>query len=117
MSAFSPYIIGHFSIAVSQAVASIPLLLSEPGSMKTPPTKNQHTVSDVIAISERQGALAIRAAWMRRMGLSQQEIDQACSDPNEPINVAEETENLRAAEELPQATPPSSELKKWATNV
>jgi hypothetical protein len=77
----------------------------------------QVAVTTHVALSERQQALTIRAAWMRQMGLSQQEIDQACSDPNESVDLKEEIRNLKAAERLPVITPPSSVLRKWATWV
>jgi hypothetical protein len=117
MNSFSQFVGGHFGFAVSQAVANIPLILGEPGPMNPLSTRNQTIVSGTIEISERQRALVIRAAWMKRMGLAQEEIDRACNDPKEPIDLTEEIENLQAAEKLPQTTPPSSELKKWATDV
>jgi hypothetical protein len=80
-------------------------------------TAGQTVVATPVFFSKRKLALTIRAAWMRKMGFSQQEIDEACSDPNEPVELQEEIRNLQAAERLPLITPPSSTLKKWATWV
>jgi hypothetical protein len=63
---------------------------------------------------ERKRALDIRAAWMRKMGLSQEEIESACKDDGSPIDLDEELDNLRAAETLPGITPPKSVLESWA---
>lgn len=63
---------------------------------------------------ERAKALEVRAAWMREMGFSQEEIDEACADNNTLVSLREEEDNLRAAIELKEITPPISVLESWA---
>jgi hypothetical protein len=71
------------------------------------------TCGDRLSGSRAQ-AFAIRAAWMRKMGFSDEEIKEACLDDGSPINLEGEQENLRCAHELKDVTPPIAVLKSWA---
>jgi hypothetical protein len=61
-------------------------------------------------------ALQFRAAWMRKMGFTQEEIDAACLDDGSPIDLAEELEQLHYANLLKDATPSWAVLDSWAIN-
>ncbi len=63
---------------------------------------------------ERKIAFDVRAKWMTRMGHSPEEIAEACIDDGAPIDLADEIENLRCAQELKEITPPISVLESWA---
>jgi len=71
-------------------------------------------VKDVVFDSERTRGLRIRAEWMRKMGLSEEEIAEARIDDGSPVNLDEERENLRCVLDLKVITPPISVLKSWA---
>ena len=61
-------------------------------------------------------ALQFRAAWMRKMGFTQEEIDAACVDDGAPIDLQEELEQLHYANLLKDATPSWDILDSWAIN-
>lgn len=93
--------------------ASVVEVLKEIRVTETYPAKSQ-TARKEVAISERERALTIRAAWMRQMGLAEEEIKEASEDKSSPIDLDHEIRNLWAAERLAQITPSRSELHDWA---
>jgi len=65
-------------------------------------------------VSERAQAFGMRAAWMNKMGFSQEEIAEACADDGSPIDLQEEQEHWHYANKLDEITPPASVLKSLA---
>ncbi len=65
-------------------------------------------------VSERAQAFGVRAAWMSKMGFSEEEIAEACADDGSPIDLKEEQEHLCYANKLDEITPPASVLKSLA---
>lgn len=55
----------------------------------------QSAVAWQIASTQAQ-ALAMRAKWMRRLGMSEEEIAEKCDPARYPADLQEEAENLRA---------------------
>jgi hypothetical protein len=66
------------------------------------------------SVNARSQAFAIRAVWMRKMGFSEEEITEACTDDGSQINLQEEQEHLYYADKLQEITPPRSVLESWA---
>src|SRR6266404_5493018 len=67
---------------------------------------------DGASVAVRSGdPMAIRAIWMRMQGLSEDEISEMCDPAVYPGNVADELENLRAAQELRQSHLTSEDLE------
>src|SRR5262245_28402214 len=64
----------------------------------------------------RSLALQVRAKWMRKMGVHEDEIAVHCADDGSPISLEEELEHLRAGYELDHLTPPVAVLKSIAYN-
>jgi hypothetical protein len=64
-------------------------------------------------LTEKQQALAVRGEWLRRKGLSDEEIKAFTEAYGEPVSLAEEMANLRAVEELERITPSSDQLRAW----
>jgi hypothetical protein len=49
---------------------------------------------------KQQIALAVRRAWLARMGMAADEINENCDEQRFPLNLDEELENWRALEKL-----------------
>ncbi len=67
------------------------------------------------AVSETgaDAAYVLRVAWMRRMGLDEDEIaDSIRDDP--PRDVRQEVRQLRALDGLDRTTPPAEVLRRYA---
>ncbi len=63
--------------------------------------------------NEADAAYVLRIAWMRRVGLDEDEIAESIRD-NPPVSVHEETKQLKALDSLDQITPPAEVLRKHA---
>lgn len=99
----------------SQAIAILlPVTASAAGATPGYRAESRSALSQPMVETDQQKALAIRAQWMRRMGLSEEEIQEACQSDT-AADLDEEMENLRAAEQLAQVTPPRQVLEQWAT--
>jgi hypothetical protein len=86
------------------------------GAEKSPAgyrVEGQVAVAPPVTISERQQALAVRAAWMRLMRLTEEEIAEALATHDE-VSLVEETANLRAAEELAEHSISNERLLAFA---
>jgi hypothetical protein len=66
--------------------------------------------------TEKQQALAVRQEWLRRKGLSDEEIKAFTEAYGEPVSLEEEIANLRAVEELQRMTPSAEQLRSWVDN-
>jgi hypothetical protein len=64
--------------------------------------------------NERMLALQIRAAWMRTMGFTPQEIAEACADDGSQVQIIEEQEHLVYAKLVLEITPSRVILESWA---
>ena len=63
---------------------------------------------------EQWQALAeVRIAWMRRMRLSEEEIEESLRD-EPPISVQEEMKQIKALDHLDEITPPGEVLDQYA---
>jgi hypothetical protein len=67
--------------------------------------------------SKKQIALDARRAWMRRMALSEEEIEQSCHLGDPSLDLDEELKQLWAAIELSRITPGYAELRDAARRV
>jgi hypothetical protein len=63
--------------------------------------------------TEADAAYVLRIAWMRRMGLDEDEIAESIRD-NPPADVQEEMKHLKALDSLDRITPPADVLRKYA---
>jgi hypothetical protein len=63
--------------------------------------------------TEAEAAYVLRIAWMRRMGLDEDEIAESIRD-DPPLNVQEELKQLKALDSLDKITPPAEVLSKHA---
>src|SRR5206468_2014746 len=96
------------AITIPASAVGLPLTWGEPYRVG-----NQTSTKAYIMANDRSQALKIRAAWMRKMGFSEDEIAEACADDGSPVDLNEELENLRSAEVLKEITPPASVLESW----
>jgi hypothetical protein len=78
------------------------------------PSEMQLHVDGKILAIPSSDPMAIRAAWMRIQGLPEDEILEMCDPDTYPGTVAEELENLRAAQELRQSSLTGEELDDLA---
>jgi hypothetical protein len=64
---------------------------------------------------DRGAAIAVRAAWMRLMGYSEDEVTELCSPDvgPEPL-LEEELENLKAARRMAASSPTDGDIQSWA---
>jgi hypothetical protein len=62
----------------------------------------------------RAKVFEIRAAWMRKMGFTEEEIAAACVNDGSPVDLADEIEQLKYADKLKEITPPASVLSSVA---
>ena len=60
-------------------------------------------------------AYLLRIAWMRRMGLDEDEIAESLRD-DPPSYVGEEMKQIKALDSLDSTTPPAEDLRKHAVN-
>jgi len=63
--------------------------------------------------TEADAAYVLRIAWMRRMGLDDDEIAESIRD-DPPVNVHEEMKQLKALDSLDKVTPAAEVLRKYA---
>lgn len=105
------------AVVIGQAVAHFVGVLNGSCSTGKYAAESQTSVAKQVAISERQQALTLRAAWMRRMGLAETEIETFCKDDGGPVDLQEELDNLSAARELKQITPSYGDLKVLVDRV
>lgn len=60
------------------------------------PQMHQHNTPAATLCSEEQQALAVRATWMRELGLSEDEITEHCGPGAEPADLKTEMASLEA---------------------
>ena len=75
--------------------------------------EKQPAEGQIEVAGDRQQALAFRREWMRLIGAAEDEIEEACSDPDEQVSRADEEANLLAARRLKQSTPSAAEMLGW----
>jgi hypothetical protein len=68
---------------------------------------------DQLRCGEADAALALRIAWMRRMRLCEEEIEESLRD-DPPASVHEEMKQIHALDNLDKITPPGEVLRKYA---
>ena len=88
------------------------------GTYEASANKRARPTVDAKLISAEMGhdpaALRLRQEWMRRMKLSEEEIEESCRhDP--PVDFGEEVRQLEALLRAQEKTPPRSELARRAT--
>ena len=66
-----------------------------------------------IGETEADAAYVLRIAWMRRMGLGEDEIAESIRD-EPPVSVQEEMKQIKALDNLDKVTPPAEVLRKYA---
>ena len=66
-----------------------------------------------IETNEADAAYVLRVAWMRRMGLDEDEIAESIRD-EPPVSVQEELKQIRALDTLDRITPPGEVLRQHA---
>jgi hypothetical protein len=67
----------------------------------------------MLPATEADNARVLRIAWMRRMGLDEDEIAESIRD-DPPVNVREEIKQLKALDSLDKITPPPEVLRTYA---
>ena len=75
--------------------------------------KEEYDKLRTLGESEADVACILRIAWMRRMGLDEEEIAEALRD-DPPVNIQQEMKQLRALDSLDKITPSADVLRKYA---
>lgn len=76
--------------------------------------KDEYELFRTVCACEAQSAAVLRIAWMRRMGLDEDEIAESLRD-DPPASVAAEIKQFKALDDLDKITPASDVLAKYAT--
>jgi hypothetical protein len=70
------------------------------------------------SVEDQMTAADTRSAWMRLMGLPEDEIAENCRlDPANPLDLAEELRELDAAKRLQQSGPTYGQLLGWSRGM
>lgn len=79
-------------------------LIRGPLFLGTKATKTKPVVSEGVAMdskpSDQESAMAVRVAWMRLMGMPEDEIAECCDPQLYPANLAEELKELEAMKRI-----------------
>jgi len=75
--------------------------------------KDEYEKLRIVTATEPDAAYVLRVAWMRRMGLDEDEIAASIRD-DPPVSVQEEMKQLKALDSLDKITPAAEVLRKYA---
>src|SRR5437868_541931 len=75
--------------------------------------KDEYEKLRIAAGTESDAAYVLRIAWMRRMGLDEDEIAESIRD-DPPLEVQSEMKQLKALDNLDRSTPSAKVLRKHA---
>ena len=75
--------------------------------------KDEYDQLCTVRSCEANAAAVLRIAWMRRMGLDEDEIAESLRD-DPPASVSAEMKQLKALDDLDKITPPAEVLGKYA---
>jgi hypothetical protein len=75
--------------------------------------KDEYEKLCTAAGTEADAAYVLRIAWMRRMGLDEDEIAESIRD-NPPLHVQDEMKQLKALDSLDKNTPSAEVFRKYA---
>src|SRR5437588_3072214 len=75
--------------------------------------KDEYEKLRTAAGTEPDAAYVLRIAWMRRMGLDEDEIAESIRDDPQ-LNVQDEMKQLKALDSLDKITPPAEVLRRYA---
>jgi hypothetical protein len=75
--------------------------------------KDEYEKLRTVTDTEADAAYVLRIAWMRRLGLDEDEIAESIRD-DPPVNVLEELKQLKALDSLDKITPPAEVLRQFA---
>lgn len=75
--------------------------------------KDEYDQLCTVRACEASAAAVLRIAWMRRMGMGEDEIAESLRD-EPPASVPAEIKQLKALDDLDKITPPAEVLGKYA---